>query len=949
MEAKLITGWCPSCKGKLAFDPNSTSPVTCNFCDTVSLPGNILRTAPGSGNRPSSGAAAAANGLISAVALSAMDKIETPESALVYLQNVYERFDWKIFRSEGELYPQFILDFVEDKKMRTGATPLVWLLDFNAKVRPLKERVQGLRDLEQEMVNAFDPEDYTRALQIFDSYKFSMDLLFEQKESIIQDLLADINNAEQFKLEPAKLAQMRQDLDQVSGLLETVVHEAKDLNDEPAIQRAQAEHNQRIAAKLASQGIDAPSTYQAAVEAFKANNFAGAATLFTKIIGYSNTSVYLKKLEQNFKIRNSLIVIGAKEYYLKPTEEKDYTFNVKNPGDEGGKKGLGCGKKPQQPQQPQEQPKVDVRGLSLFAINDEQLLEKDRCLVAGITDIITLYAGKMIFIQKNKDLCVFNSMTNTTTILLPADEGDFQAKGVEGKEGSKYQFYFNNDHTGIFFRKKLALQKAQEEKGGCALKKKKEPEGPTYIFNPNNFSLLYLDLRSDMLVELVHEIVDIVEYNQFAVKNDNDLKIKVNLSEKMAEYGDIIFYISSRRANNDPNAEWEEKIYIYSLKQKLEIGVIESDYDIEDIVNNFVIFTQWDPSDWNKHLYVLNTDNNEVVLIEDNILDFKFANKDHIFYTVGNDDVAPMFYNNYAGTARQEILKRAERFIASVSGWLYVKKGSKANAVLMKISEDGKQKVPVCSQFVKAIKITPSHVFYLDWWGRVCVAKVDGTEDRWICEDVRNIHNVIVSDKHLYMFKWEDADEDKECWSIYSVQLDGRNLKKLEFNCVNAGFYDEKTIYYYKEIPQRYEFTDYDEKGNERKQVVDYTYWAYVKYHIDTGERENVLLSDPLSAEPIVIKYGCFGRKKKTLTPNYKLIPEKIRIRRHNVASSGAVSSEKIVDDIVNGDDEGSATPAQTGCLGALAKPANGKQAKGNDQGKKGGCGCASLFAKKKK
>ena len=946
MEAKLITGWCPNCKGKLLFNPADTNAVTCNFCDSSILPETILRSAPGSANR-SSGAAAAASGMISNVALQAMDKIETPESALVYLKNVYDRLDWEVFKTDGDLYPSFILDFVEDKKMRAGATPLVWLLDFNAKVTPLRKKVEAIKDLENEMLAAFDPEDYTKAFEVFDTYKFIMDILFTRKEEILQDLLTDINNAERFKLDLAQLNQMKRELDEISQLLETSVHEPKELSDEPIIQKAQAEHNAQIAQDLAYRGIDAPSTYQAAVEAFRANNFSGAASLFSKIIGYSDTAIYLKKLEQDFIIRRELIVIGAKEYFLKPTEAKDFIFNVKNPVEDSSKGGKGCGKKnqPQPVQQEQPQQDANVQGLSLFGIKDDKLLDKDRALVAGITEIITTYAGKLLFVQNNKDLCVFDSMTNTTTILLTAEVGDFD--GLPDEKGeTNYRFFFNKDHTGIFFRKKLALVRKEEEKGGCGAKKKNQNIGPVYVEQPNNFSLLYLDLRTFVLVELVHEIVDIYKYEQFGIKNNSKLRGNSS-SEKIAEYGDIIFYISSRRPNNDPMQEWEEKIYIYSLKQKMEIGVIESDYDIEDVVNNFVIFTQWDPSDWNKHLYVLNSDNNEVVMIEDNILDFKFANKDHIFYTVGNDDVAPLFYNNYLGTARQQILKRAERFIDSKAGWLYVSKGRGYNTVLMKISEDGQQQVPICSEFKAAIKITPSHVFYLDHYGRVCFAKVDGTSDKIICEGVGHISNVLVTDKFIYMFKWEDADSDNECWSIYSVQLDGQNLKKIEFNCVNAGFYDEKTIYYYKVTPQEYEFTHYDEKGNELKDKVDYVFTAYVKYHIDTGERENVLLSDPLSADPIEIKSGCFFKPKVTrLVPVYKLIPNRPSIRRHNVAAAGAVTAEKV--DNEGGVIDENAAPIQnvaSGCFGG--KKQNTPSADGGNapQQAKPGCG---VGAKKK-
>ena len=894
----MLTGFCPNCNSKLSYSSGDAT-VECNCCDSIIKTSDILSRI-GVSSRPMGGFAGtsslsggASGGLISGVALAAMQGIDSPESAIIYLKNFYDRYDWSHFKRDGELYPQVIMDMVEDKKMKSGATPQVWLLDFNAKTTPLCHKLEALKELEQEMFDVYDGDDYTKVLGVYEDYSFVMRMLFNRKEEILGDLEADIKYAKEFKLDSVKVHDMETLFASIKEAFEKQVHEPKELVDEPIIEKAQKEFNEKIAARLQEKGINAEEVYRIAVNAYVEGNFEVAASQFAKIIGYSDSTQYLKKLEKDFLFNGELIRIGRKNYFLRKSRDEDYTFNVKHPEEEVKGKGKGCSskKQPAQPQ-PQQDGAVDPNvyqgsAYSLFGLKEDMVVDYDTPLAVGITQVITTYAGKLLFLQKRKDLMLFDSKDNSTRVILTADEDDFSVN-VSGKKDKSNAFYFNKDHTGIFFRKKLELVKEEEsnKKKGCSFKKQPEEEPkPKQL---NNFSLMYLDLTTFELSELCKEIVDIVEYKNFGASRNTTM-----LNGAIADYGDVIFYKASRGEVIDQKIEPVEKIYIYSLKSRSEIGIVESDFQINNVVNQIVIMSQWDPNRLNKNLYVLNTETNELTLIEKNIYAYQFANQDHIFYTVGNEDVNPLFSNNYEGTERKEVLKKVERIIAFQAGWMYLIKGRGYNPVLMKLSEDGQQRIVVCTQFAQAIKVSPSHVYYTDTADNLCCVKVDGSDYQLITTDVA-ASNVIVEKDCIHLFRYEKVDKDnKKAYSLYKVDLDGRNLKKIAFNLLNAMNYNEKFIYFYKEEKQQFEFTDYNEKGEESKSMVDYTLRTYQSYNKESGEFELLCRNAPLSADSIEIKKGCFGRKKEVLQPNYRLIPNKVEIELFNVAEAGAVTEEK--------------------------------------------------------
>ena len=135
MSEKEIKGFCPNCVHPLYYLP-SQKQVFCNCCDCEVTPLASLSaeySAPAAPAVPM--AAAPAPAVIS---------FDSAESALIYLENFFETYDWSDFcrRSDYTLYE--IKELISTNKAKNGASAHVWYLDFKALSVPLAKKLEAL-------------------------------------------------------------------------------------------------------------------------------------------------------------------------------------------------------------------------------------------------------------------------------------------------------------------------------------------------------------------------------------------------------------------------------------------------------------------------------------------------------------------------------------------------------------------------------------------------------------------------------------------------------------------------------------------------------------------------------------------------------------------------------------------------------------------------------------
>jgi ABC-type multidrug transport system fused ATPase/permease subunit len=133
---------------------------------------------------------------------------------------------------------------------------------------------------------------------------------------------------------------------------------------------------------------------------------------------------------------------------------------------------------------------------------------------------------------------------------------------------------------------------------------------------------------------------------------------------------------------------------------------------------------------------------------------------------------------------------------------MYVLKGYGRNAALVKISVDGNKKITLCSRISKFIKFVDGYAYYLDNDNDLHIVRNDGKEDLVLVEDV-DPRTIITDNEKIYFLRHETVG-DATNNSLYSIDLEGNDIKKIIFNVDSIKEYDETNIYLNKRETEKW-------------------------------------------------------------------------------------------------------------------------------------------------
>ena len=850
-----FSGCCPGCGCVVAYSKSQES-ATCPKCGVT----HKVSALSSVGGQASS---AQPKGIdIAALAMS----IDTPDSGLVYVDNFFENYDWDYYKKTSTIGIEEIDGMVEKNKIKNGANPKSWLLDFKSKAIPLTKKLEGLNDLANQMAEKYNTSDNTEALEDFDVYTRIIENIVganeeEQKKEnkILKQLNSDIEYAKKFGAgadECAEMESLYANLVKLIGALKV----PEKLDDVPTIVKKKEQISKEKEKELQAQGIDAQSTYRQAVEIFDSQivDKSRALELFESIRGYLDSEDYIRKINLFFNYRTKFFTVGGRYFIF---EEEKETFNP----DEGGKDGKK--EKKEKPQVDEDEDGVAVTTYVVYEIVDG-LPTKDP-IIKGITQLLGNYSNKLYYIQKKKNICCYDIYTRIETVI---DEGK---KGYYETTDGKQNFFLANNNKGFFMRKLISIEKV-----GCfkafinsikdffknLFKKKKKP----YV-RKNNYTLLYVDMTNATKKYLVKELLDLTKFDK-----------KTN----------TLFYVV---ADNDPESDatylMECNVLTGETKQ-----ILDDSCEVHDVVDGKIIYSVWAPNDLNRDLYAMDLATEEKTLIERNVYNYVTAIKGRVYYTVGNYEYEPFFSNSLEGNDRIELMQNIARIVGERGGWIYFIKYSARglkydyNRALVKMSSDGKQTVIVCTQLKDLILFTDSNVFYIDSFDRLCVVRSDGQDFRVIAPDIDK-NNVVVANDGIFYLRDELVEDDYYESSLYKMDLTGHNTRKLLFNVYGVENCDKDSLYITREEDVNFEITYPVSLKKTEKYEQERHLTRFFKFDKNTEETSTVLTLGLPDIKTDEFKKGCL-RKKVKAQSSYRELPRKGF--KYNTADAGSAYQNQL-------------------------------------------------------
>ena len=626
-----------------------------------------------------------------------VEGIKTSASALAYLEDYFEEYDWKSFAYAQTLTDSRIDALVSSLKSSSADDKNTWIASFRAISIPYLQKINGCEQVLTDVIETFRKDDLD-SYSKFDAYKRIAAMLRTAKPQVLEKLEKFLRKAAQYGAEETQLASLKRSLESIRAYSGPEVY--TDLEQVPQIQRFRQEKDQLIAAKLASVGINASEMLVRAQSLIQAGQYVPALNILTRLKGYSNADKLFENVDKYFLLSDALEICG-KLYYYKKLGPNDATF-------------------------------------SLFPVENGKVAQTP--LIRGIRKIISNYADVLYYLDGNRNLKKFDFAT--------------------GKQEKFPKKTFSEESIGFFEEAhKVYLLHRQEDKN-----------------NEQAFTVCELDLATGGIRELVKDVITVL-YSS----------------------GQYLAYTTWQ---NGQTGSMKKQTVVCRLDHPhMSVSLGTEKVSVEDIKDDWVIYTHATPNDKNKDLYFRKLDATQMPgLLEKNILSYCKTMAGKIFYYIGTDHNKTMISICPDATQRSQMPMYISNILSEENGWIYFMRHVGHNTAFCKCRVDGTEYKVIARDIDNFVERKNGYMYYIDDASSLVKIRMDGSNKQKLCDNVESVLSVkedkIVFISVDYRRFHEINGTTTTVKSIYSVDFSGEGKRKLAYDIAEAKEYDEHTVYF---------------------------------------------------------------------------------------------------------------------------------------------------------
>lgn len=681
---------CPTCGANLKA-ANGTDTITCVYCGNSIVP--VTETTPVAQKETAS---SGFSGVLK------VEGIKTSSSALAYIEQFYEEYDWEAFAYAQTLSVAEIDKLASSLKVSSADDKNTWFVCFKAISVPFAHKIAGCKEILSSVIEEYK-KDNLDAYSKFDAYKRIASMISARKNSIVANLEKISANAAKYGASSTEVSGLNAEIDNIKNL--AVIDVYSDIENIPEIKAFIEAKNAKIAQELAAEGINAENEYFRAKNLIAEQNYVEALNVLLSLKGYSDTSALIEKIDKYYLISDVLEIESTLYYFKKESSESD--------------------------------------ALNLYPTVDGKIAEK--ALIKSIGKIITNYADILYYLDSSNKLKKFNLSTKT--------------------EEKIYDKSLNKKSIYVYDRKVFLLA----NKGG--------------EYSSQKHDLVELDLTTGAVRTVLEDIKEIVSLT-----------------------GNKMIYTISEKVNNDSSSYESTYKTLTNIINIDTMDIIElgtKKVSIEGFIDNYVVYTQVSPNDYNKNLYIkaLNSEEPEK-LIEQNIFKFCDIIADKLFYYIGNSRNQTLININCDGSERKEWPMYISKVLFEQGGWLYFIRKAGYNSILCKSRLDGSKFSIIAADIEEFIEIKNGYLYYINDVSTLVKVRMDGSNLQELCDDVETVLSVkedkiifVSIDDRITSGTFEQSTT-KIVKSIYAVDFSGSGKIKLAYNIKSAKEYDDNTVYY---------------------------------------------------------------------------------------------------------------------------------------------------------
>ncbi len=722
-KVKLKTMRCPTCGANLKA-ANGVDTITCVYCGNSIVP--VIESTPS----PKSESTVGFNGVLK------VEGIKTSSSALAYMEQFFEEYDWETFAYAQTLSIAEIDKLASSLKVSSADDKNTWFACFKAIYVPFIHKTDGCKQILASVIEEYKKGSLD-AYSKFDAYKRIATMISSQKNSIVANLEKISANAAKYGASANEINEINTDIDNIKTL--SNIHLHSEIENIPEIKTFIEEKNSKIAQELATEGINAEIEYSRAKSLIVEQKYVEALNILLSLKGYSDTTALIERIDKYFLISDVLEIEGKLYYFKKDSSEYDT--------------------------------------LCLYPTLDGKISQE--AIIKSIRKIITNYADILYYLDGNNKLKKYNLSSKT--------------------EEKIYEKSLDKNSIYVYDKRVFLLADI----------------GTNY--NNEKHGLVELSLDTGVVKVVLEDIKTIVSLT------DNKM---IYTTSKKDDADDNGYESSYKTVTNIINIDTMDIVELGTKK-----------VSIEGFIDNYVVYTQVSPNDYNKNLYIkaLNSDEPER-LIEQNIFKFCDIIANKLFYYIGNSRNQTLININCDASERKEWPMYISKVLFEQGGWLYFIRKAGYNSILCKSRLDGSKFSIIAADIEEFIEIKNGYLYYINDVSTLVKVRMDGSNLQELCDDVETVLSVkedkiifVSIDDRITTGTFEQS-ATKIVKSIYAVDFSGSGKIKLAYNIKSAKEYDDNTVYYVaaQEIKSSYD---------QLEKQVDVLY----KLDVETNQVEKLL------------------------------------------------------------------------------------------------------------
>ena len=315
-KTTLKTMKCPTCGANLKVE-NEKEAIVCVYCGNSIVP--VTETVPST----------IPNAEKSYGSVLKVEGIKTSSSAMAYMDEFFEEYDWESFVYAQNLSIKTIDDLVVSLKNSSADDKNTWFAYTKAMLVPFSHKVEGCRGLLTEIIEEYK-KDNLEAYSVFDAYRRISKSILASKERIFGEVEKALAKAEKYGAEESELNEYRTYLQDVRNDSSPVIYGT--VEDIPQVKVYLEEKNRRIVERLASQGISAQTEYDKAKELISQGSYVEALNILYTIKGFLDSEALIDEIDKYYLILDVLEIGGKLYYFKKDPIEQVYSLHETKDG-----------------------------------------------------------------------------------------------------------------------------------------------------------------------------------------------------------------------------------------------------------------------------------------------------------------------------------------------------------------------------------------------------------------------------------------------------------------------------------------------------------------------------------------------------------------------------------------------------------------------------------------